>query len=44
METKTICPNCGQPIQDGGLVTGESWNGQGGQHVHCPEKAEAANG
>ena len=40
----TICPKCNRPIQDGELITGQTWNGEGGQHIECPsEKTAAAN-
>lgn len=39
-----ICPKCSKAIQDGELVTGQSWNGEGGEHITCPtDKALAAN-
>jgi hypothetical protein len=36
METDT-CKNCRQPFKHGELVTGQSWSGDGGVHITCPE-------
>ena len=30
-----VCIVCRKPILDGELVTGQSWDGQGGSHVTC---------
>lgn len=39
MTTKTkieLCSKCGQELKEGQIVTGQSWNGDGGEHVNCP--------
>lgn len=33
---KDLCHKCWQPIQDGELVTGLTWSGDGGAHIKCP--------
>ena len=37
MDSNHTCKNCGQPFKTGELITGQSWNGDGGQHISCPE-------
>jgi hypothetical protein len=37
MET---CPKCGQSLLPGQLITGQAWNGDGGEHINC--EAETA--
>lgn len=34
-----LCSKCGQPMQEGELVTGTTWNGDGGHHVNCPKQS-----
>lgn len=31
-----VCSKCGQAIKEGELVSGVSWNGEGGTHLSCP--------
>ena len=31
------CNKCGQVIQTGELIQGQSWSGDGGAHISCPE-------
>lgn len=33
-----ICPKCNQAIEPGVIVVGASWNGEGGEHLECPEQ------
>lgn len=35
--TIDICPKCTHEIKEGELTTGLSWNGEGGEHIVCPE-------
>ncbi len=32
-----ICPKCHRLILTGEIITGGSWNGEGGQHLECPK-------
>ncbi len=32
------CSHCHETMLDGELVTGQSWDGQGGAHIECPYK------
>lgn len=36
--TQAICPKCTKPIEEGDFVVGASWNGEGGEHLTCPEQ------
>ena len=35
--TNETCKKCGQEIREGELITGQAWNGDGGEHITCPE-------
>lgn len=35
MQEQEVCPKCEQEMKEGELVTGRSWNGDGGAHVNC---------
>ncbi len=35
--TLELCPKCGNPLLEGQVITGQSWNGDGGAHVNCPD-------
>lgn len=35
--TTDYCKKCNQEIKYGELVTGQSWSGDGGEHITCPE-------
>ena len=35
--TNETCKKCGQEIREGELITGQAWNGDGGEHLTCPE-------
>ena len=37
----TLCTVCKRPMLDGEMVTGLSWDGQGGSHISC-ESTEAS--
>jgi hypothetical protein len=37
MSNTELCSKCGRELKDGELVTGQTWNGDGGAHIVCPE-------
>jgi len=41
MIMNAICPKCNQPIKEGEFVTNLTWNGDGGQHIVCPQQEES---
>jgi len=34
-ENEETCSRCGRSLLHGELITGQSWNGQGGEHINC---------
>lgn len=38
---KEFCSKCKQLLKLGEVVTGLSWNGDGGSHVNCPDPVPA---
>ena len=42
-ENEETCRKCGQSLLPGQLITGQAWNGDGGEHIHCEDYVEVTN-